>query len=138
VLESASAGIVALYDVFPIFVASFPSTVMFSNCVSASSLYIVKVYVTLSPFSAVTWTGIVFFITVVISTVFVVSFVSSILASILTVVLSSLATACTSGFVTESFIMISYPVELIGVACTLSIVRLSKLASFDNMFIVNM
>ena len=92
----------------------------------------------MSPFSDVTWTGIVFFITVVISTVFVVSFVSSILASILTVAFESLATACTSGFVTVSFTIISYSVELIDVACTLSIVRLSRLASFDNMFIVNM
>jgi hypothetical protein len=37
VLDTNSAGIIALYDVSLIFVASFPSTVTVSNSVSESS-----------------------------------------------------------------------------------------------------
>ena len=55
----------------------------------------------------------------------------------LTVELLSLATACISGFVTESFIIISYSVAPTDVGCTLSTVNSSKLALLDMMFIVN-
>ena len=69
--------------------------------------------------------------------VFVVCFFSGMLASMLTVELLSLATACISGFVTESFIIISYSVAPTDVGCTLSTVNSSKLALLDMMFIVN-
>ena len=135
---SWSASIIALYVSLLIFVASTPSTFTLSNSVNASSLYIVNVYSTMFPLSAVTSIGITFLFLVCISTVFVVCFISFTPLSMLTCAFECCVIAVISGFTVEFGIIISYSFAPIDVASTPFIVRFFNPAFSETTSIVSM